>query len=63
LKRRIGRHGGRLSSQTQKDRKKELSDDGPGLQDFISGELQKGERWGNRGSFIYMMLPKRPRTT
>jgi lipoic acid synthetase len=51
------------SSQTPKDRKKELSDDGPDLQDFISGELseknnweeyrgnlkrQKGERWGRK---------------
>uniref|UniRef100_A0A8C8LMA0 lipoyl synthase n=1 Tax=Oncorhynchus tshawytscha TaxID=74940 RepID=A0A8C8LMA0_ONCTS len=45
LKRRIGRHGGRLSSQTQKDRKKELSDDGPGLQDFISGELSEKNNW------------------
>ncbi|XP_036790123.1 lipoyl synthase, mitochondrial-like [Oncorhynchus mykiss] len=33
------------SSQTQKDRKKELSDDGPGLQDFISGELSEKNNW------------------
>ncbi|XP_064859471.1 lipoyl synthase, mitochondrial-like isoform X2 [Oncorhynchus nerka] len=33
------------SSQTPKDRKKELSDDGPDLQDFISGELSEKNNW------------------
>ena len=30
---------------TTKDRKKELSEDGPDLQDFISGELSDKDQW------------------
>ncbi|KAG7458707.1 hypothetical protein MATL_G00223490 [Megalops atlanticus] len=33
------------SSPTLKERKKELSEDGPDLQDFISGELSEKSRW------------------
>ncbi|XP_063074355.1 lipoyl synthase, mitochondrial [Engraulis encrasicolus] len=33
------------ASHTVKDRKKQLSEDGPDLQDFISGELTDKERW------------------